>query len=195
MHEKHLRPDEFDLLLDSGEGFGVAPLRAHVRSCIPCAGELERASKVLSMLDTLPDFAPRAGFADRVMSDVQVFEPWHAAAMGSIRKFVPATHTGRIAAGVGAALSGGALTAAVTWGVARADMGVLLAQVGLERFRDQAGAAFTDLFATVLGPQGIAAFQGGSPESAALAAGGFVAVVGLGVTGLRALAVASTRKR
>ena len=195
MHEKHLRPDEFDLLLDSGEGFGVAPLRAHVRSCASCAVELERASQVLSMLDSLPDFSPRAGFAERVMSEVQVFEPWHAAAMGTVRKFVPATHSGRVAAGVGAALSAGVLTAAATWTVARADIGVLLAQVGLERFRDQAGAAFSDLFATVLGPHGIAALQSGSPELAALTAGGFVAVVGLGVTGLRALATASSRRR
>ncbi len=195
MHEKHLRPDEFDLLLDSGEGFGVAPLRAHVRNCVPCAVELERASHVLAMLDTLPDFSPRTGFADRVMSDVQVFEPWHAAAIGTVRRFVPSTHSGRVAAGVGAALSGGALTAALTWGVARADIGVLLAQVGLERFRDQAGAAFSDIIATVLGPHGIAAIQSGSPELAALTAGGFVAIVGLGVTGLRALATASSRKR
>jgi threonine dehydrogenase-like Zn-dependent dehydrogenase len=37
--------------------------------------------------------------------------------------------------------------------------------------------------------------QSGSPEMAAIAVGGFVAIVGMGVVGLRALATASGRAR
>jgi len=193
VHERHLRPDEIELLLDGEEGFGVAPLRAHVRHCAACDAELERARELMVALDALPDFAPSGTFADRVMNQVQVFEPWHAAAFSSVRRFVPATRPARIAAGVGAALSAGVLTASASWAVARADIAMLLAQVGLERFREQLSAASSDLMTTVLGQPGVDALQQGSPEVAALAVGGFVAVVGLGVVGLRAL-VGATRR-
>jgi hypothetical protein len=195
VHDRHLRPDEIELLLDGEEGFGVAPLRAHVRQCTACDAELERARELMVALDALPDFVPSSAFADRVMSQVQVFEPWHAAALSSVRRFVPATRPARIAAGVGAALSAGVLTASATWAVARADIALLLAQVGLERFRDQLSAASSDLATTVLGQPGVDALQNGSPEVAAVAVGGFVAVVGLGVVGLRALAGATRPSR
>ena len=195
MHDRHLRPDEIELLLDGEEGFGVAPLRAHVRTCASCDAELDRARELMVALDALPDFAPSPQFADRVMSQVQVFEPWHAAAFNTARQFVPATRPARVAAGVGAALSAGVLTATATWAVARADIALLLAQVGLERFRDQLSAATSDVVTTVLGQPGIDALRHGTPEVAALAVGSFVAVVGMGVVGLRALAGASRRAR
>lgn len=195
MHDRHLRPDEIELLLDGEEGFGVAPLRAHVRQCASCDAELDRARELMVALDALPDFAPSPLFADRVMSQVQVFEPWHAAALNTARQFVPASRPARVAAGVGAALSAGILTASATWAVARADIALLLAEVGLERFRDQLAAASSDVVVTVLGQPGIDALRQGSPEVAALAVGSFVAVVGMGVVGLRALAGASRRTR
>ncbi len=191
MHERHLRPDEFELLLDGEEGFGVAPLRAHVKTCVSCQLEYEQARLLMITLDTLPDFAPSRLFADRVMSQVQVFEPWHAAALTTAKQFVPATRPARVAAGLGAALSAGVLTASITWAVARADIAVLLAQVGLEKFRDQAEAAFSDVLSTIIGQPGLDALRHGSPEIAAVALGGFVAVVGVGVVGLRTLATTS----
>ena len=122
MRDRHLRPDEFELLLDGEEGFGVAPLRAHVKVCASCQLEYEQARSLMVTLDMLPDFAPSHGFGDRVMSQVQVFEPWHAAALTTAKQFVPATRPARVAAGLGAALSAGVLTASITWAVARADI-------------------------------------------------------------------------
>lgn len=195
MHDRHLRSDEIELLLDGEEGFGVAPLRAHVKSCISCRQELESARELMVALDSLPDFAPSVNFSDRVMSQVQVFEPWHAAATRTAAQFVPATRPARIAAGFGAAITAGLATAGATWAVARADMAFILTQLGAEGVRDQIVAASNDVASTVLGQPGIAAMQSGSPETAALAAGGFVAIVGMGVVGLRALATASHRAR
>jgi hypothetical protein len=195
MHDRHLRPDEIELLLDGEEGFGVAPLRAHVRQCASCDAELDKARELMVALDSLPDFAPSAAFADRVMSQVQVFEPWHAAALNTAQQFVPATRPARMAAGVGVAVSAGLLTAAGTWAVARADIALLMTQFGLERFREQVSAATSDLVTTVLGQPGLAAMQSSSPEMLALVTGGFVAVTGLAVVGLRTLATASRRTR
>lgn len=195
MSDRHLRPDEIELLLDGEEGFGVAPLRAHVRSCLACQGELESARELMLALDTLPDFAPSAAFSDRVMSQVQVFEPWHAAATRTIGELVPASRPARMAAGFGAAVTAGLATAGATWAVARADMGVLLAGLGLERFREQVVAAGSDVMATVLGQPGLDALRGSSPEVMALALGGFVAVAGMGVVGIRVLATSSRTSR
>jgi hypothetical protein len=195
MPDTHLRPDEIELLLDGEEGFGVAPLRAHARSCVVCQTELERARELMVALDTLPDFAPSTGFADRVMSQVQVFEPWHAAASRTVEQFVPATRPARIAAGLGAAATAGLATAGATWAVARADMAVVLAQLGLERFREQLAMAGHDVLVTVVGQSGLDALSSSSPEIAALAVGGFVAVAGAGVVGLRALATSSRSAR
>ena len=195
MHDRHLRSDEIELLLDGEEGFGIAPLRAHVKSCIACRRELESARELMVALDSLPDFAPSVNFSDRVMSQVQVFEPWHAAATRTVEQFVPATRPARIAAGFGAAITAGLATAGATWVVARADMAFILTQLGAEGVRDQIVAASNDVASTVLGQPGIAAMQSGSPEMAAIAVGGFVAIVGMGVVGLRVLATASRRAR
>ena len=195
MHDKHLRSDEIELLLDGEEGFGVAPLRAHVRSCVSCRQELDSARELMVALEALPDFAPSVNFSERVMSQVQVFEPWHAAATRTVAQYVPATRPARIAAGFGVAIMAGVATAGATWGVARADMAFILTQLGAEGVRDQIVAASSDVAYTVLGQPGIAAMQSGSPELAAIAAGGFVAIVGMGVVGLRALATASRRVR
>ena len=195
MHDRHLRPDEIDLLLDGEDGFGVAPLRAHVKSCLTCHGELSRARELMTALDSLPDFAPSAGFADRVMNQVHVFEPWHAAAFNTARQFVPASRPARIAASVAAALGAGVVTAGTTWAIARADIALLLAQVGLERVQTRVSDALADLSVSLLGQSGIELAQSGSPEIMAAMAGGFVAIVGLSVVGLRALATVSTRRR
>ena len=191
MIDRHLRPDEIELLLDGEEGFGVAQLRAHASSCSTCQAELERARELMVMLDTLPDFAPSASFADRVMSDVQVFEPWHAAVTRTVAQVVPATRRARMAAGLAAAVVAGLGTAGATWVVARADMGLLLAQLGLERFREQLTAAGSDVMTTVVGQPGLDALRGSSPEVMALTMGAFVAVAGIGVVGIRALATSS----
>jgi hypothetical protein len=188
MTDRHLRPDEIELLLDGEEGFGVAPLRAHVRSCLECQTELESARELMIALDSLPDFAPSPAFADRVMSQVQVFEPWHAAATRTVGQLVPATRPARIAAGFGAAVTAGLATAGVTWAVARADLAVFAASLGLERFREQLVAAGSDVVSTVIGQPGLDALRGSSPEVMALALGGFVAAAGMGVVGIRALA-------
>ena len=191
MTDRHLRPDEIELLLDGEEGFGVAQLRAHAASCSVCQGELESARELMVMLDTLPDFAPSPAFADRVMSQVQVFEPWHVAAMRTVEQVVPASRPARIAAGLGAAVTAGLATAGATWALARADMGILLAQFGLEHFREQVVAAGSDVLATVVGQPGLEAMRSSSPEVVALALGGFVAAAGMGVVGIRALATSS----
>ena len=68
MNHRHLLPDEIDLLLDDDEvGFGVAPLKAHIRDCADCRARVDEARFVVEALEDIPHFAPSHRFADRVL--------------------------------------------------------------------------------------------------------------------------------
>jgi hypothetical protein len=51
MQERHLLPNEIDLLLDGEVGFGVSPLRAHVDDCATCRSRLADARVVVEALE------------------------------------------------------------------------------------------------------------------------------------------------
>ena len=54
MNHRHLLPDEIDLLLDDEVGFGVAPLKAHIRDCAECRAKLDEAQLVVDALEDSP---------------------------------------------------------------------------------------------------------------------------------------------
>lgn len=192
--DRHLRPDEIDLLLDTEVGFGVHPLRAHVLECPQCQGELDRAQELLFVIEDLPHFTPSPDFADRVMRQVQVFEPWHVAARDSLRAIVPASRSGRVAVGVGLAASAGLMLSGAQWVVNNADVGLLLANVGLEQARSSAAAAAADVVLATVGQSGLEAWVAGGPMVAVAAGAGFVVAAGAMVAGLRALTTARPRR-
>jgi hypothetical protein len=186
---RHLRPDEIDLLLDPEVGFGVQPLRQHVRECAACQAELDRAQEFLFVLEDIPHFAPSSNFTDRVMLQVQVFEPWHVTARNSLLKVVPTSRPARVAAGVGLAASAGLMVTGARWVLNNADIGLLMANVGLERAQAAASAAVSDVIVAAVGQSGLEAWVAGGPMVAVAAGAGFVAVAGAMVAGLRALTV------
>ena len=122
MNHRHLLPQELDLLVDGDVGFGVTPLRAHVESCDDCRGRLDELRAVAARLDALPHFVPRHGFADRVMSQVQVIEPWHVALTEQARAFVPQSTAVRVLAAVGAGLVATTISGSALWLAFRADL-------------------------------------------------------------------------
>jgi hypothetical protein len=187
---RHLRPDEIDLLLDPEVGFGVQPLRQHVRHCAQCQAELDRAQEFLFVLEDMPHFVPSSDFADRVMLQVQVFEPWHVAARNSLRRVVPTSRPARVAAGVGLAASSGILVTGAAWVLNNADIGLLIANAGVERVQATASAALSDLVLAAVGQSGLEAWAAGGPMVAVAAGAGFVAAAGAMVAGLRALTTA-----
>jgi len=191
--DRHLRPDEIDLLLDTEVGFGVQPLRAHVRECARCEAQLDQAREILAVLEDLPHFTPSVDFANRVMSQVQVFEPWHVAARNSVLRFMPSTRPARIVAGLATAASAGVMIAGGVWAVNRADMGLLLANVGLDEARIAANAALSDVILAAVGQSGLEVWAAGSPMVALSAGAGFIVAAGAVVVGLRALT--TTRRR
>jgi hypothetical protein len=115
MHHRHLLPNELDMLVDGDSGFGLAPLKAHVESCTGCRSRLSALQAIAGTLDTLPHFAPRHGFADRVMHDVQVIEPWYVALGESATRLIPESTGMRVLAATGAGLAATAVSGAAVW--------------------------------------------------------------------------------
>lgn len=133
MQHRHLLPHELDLLVDGDAGFGVAPLRVHVGSCAECRAQFDVLRGVAARLDALPHFAPRFGFADRVMANVQVIEPWHVAVLESAKRLVPTSAPMRLLAGVGAAVAATTVSWGALWLTFRLDLLGWSTGVALER--------------------------------------------------------------
>jgi hypothetical protein len=152
---RHLLPEEFDLVVDADAGidagFGVGPLRAHVRTCAACAAELDAARLVAAELDAIPRLAPSPRFADAVMQQVQVFEPWHVAAGDWARGLVPASRALRAAAAGGLLAGTAVLTVVLAWLAARADALAFTGEAAVTRFRGAFWTAAGDLAAAVFG--------------------------------------------
>jgi hypothetical protein len=189
---RHLTPQEFDLLVDGEEGFGMAPLAQHISECVTCRTELEAQQRLVSSLEKLPHFTPSPLFAYRVMREVQVFEPWHVAAMNSVQRFVPRSRPARVLAAGVAGVMATTVTAGSVWLASRLDAVAFVAGVALERMRGVGSEAVNGFVNATLG-QAAPALAGDS--GVAIAATGFVAAVAVSAFGLRAIAAASRRRR
>lgn len=188
MHDHHLSPDDIDQLLDGEDSPEDAPLWAHVQHCDACIASLAHAQELLGALQAMPDFTPSPRFADGVMRQVQVFEPWHVALARTLRPFIPAGRLAQLTAGVAALTVAGLGTAAVSWALARADMAVILAEIGVSELQAQLQAAGTDVANALVGPSAMAALASSPPATLALVLGGFLLATGLCVLGMRRLA-------
>lgn len=191
MHHRHLLPNEIDLLLDEETGFGVQPLREHVRGCSDCQARLAEAKEVVAALAEIPLYSPRIGLADRVMGEVPVFVPWHVAARDSIARWVPTSPAARAVAATMIAVVGSLLTGLTLWIATRGDVLAMFTGLVGEGARGGFTQAVGDLVVAFFGPQVVAAVQQVGPLGIALAAGGFV-LASLGtVFGLRLIATSS----
>ena len=183
---RHLLPDELDLLLDGETGFGVQQLTGHLRDCAQCRDELAALRAFVLDLETLPDLTPLHGFADRVMHEVHVFEPWHVAIRTNVAGLMPASPVMRIAAGT--ALTGAAslVTGAAVWGWAHRDATVFVGGLVTERAREGLFASLAATAQTLVGPLS-STFGSGLPLLG-VAGATLLTGAGLGFLGLRAVA-------
>ncbi|HEU4631721.1 MAG TPA: hypothetical protein VFS08_18375 [Gemmatimonadaceae bacterium] len=195
MDHRHLLPNEIDLLLDGDAGFGLAPLKAHVRACAQCQAELEAARHVVALLDDLPHWAPAPGFADRVMMQVQVFEPWHVALRDSLLRLVPASRPARLVAAAGAFVTALVVSVGAIALLGRLDLLVFGWQYLLERTRALAIDAVGGVVTAVFGDVAAAALARSSTAAIVLAAAAFLGSLIVAALLLRALTLAYRRQR
>jgi hypothetical protein len=195
MNHRHLLPDEIDLLLDDEVGFGVNPLRAHVSECAECRAQVEEARLVVGVLEDLPHFAPRHDFANRVLSQVPVFVPWHVAARDAIGKYVPQSRSARLAVGALATSVGSVLTLAILWISTQTDVLAVASTAAGDQVKGVVFEAGRAVLSTVFGDQMFALIQRTGTLGVAAALIGLAAAAGGSVAGLSALATASSRRR
>ncbi len=188
MHHRHLLPNEIDLLLDEETGFGVQPLREHVRACAECRARLAEAQEVAGALAELPHLAPRFDLANRVMTGVPVFVPWHVAARDAVRQWVPTGPLARAAAALIVAVAGSLVTGLTLWIATRGDLLAMLTGLVGEGARQAVADAAGDVVVAVFGPQVLQAVQAVGPIGIAMAAVGFVIASLATVAGLRSIA-------
>jgi hypothetical protein len=191
VQHRHLLPNEIDLLVDQETGFGVQPLREHVRDCADCRARLDDARELVATLAEVPLFAPRVGLADRVMTQVPVFVPWHVAARDTAARMVPATPAARALAASLVAVVGTVLTGLTLWVATRGDaLGMFAGLVG-DQAREAAASAAGSVMVAVFGPQVVNAIQQVGPIGVALATAGFLAASLATVFGLKLIATSS----
>ncbi len=195
MNHRHLLPDEIDLLLDDEVGFGVAPLKAHLRDCVDCRVRVDDARLSLDVLEDVAHFAPSHSFADRVMSQVPVFVPWHVAAMDTATRWLPQSRAARVAVAALATSAASMLTVLIVWIGSQRDVVALATGVAGDQVRGFAFTASRELLSGVFGDQMFAIIQRtGSIGIAASLIGLITAAAGT-VAGLGVLATASSRRR
>lgn len=157
--DRHLLPEELDQLLDGDVGFGTAPLKLHVRACADCRAELDQARTLVRQLEHLPHFTPSAVFADHVLEQVQVFVPWHVAALDMLRGWMPRTRTGRAFAWTGVGSAAIVLTVVSLWLLTRIDAVIFAIDMAVGRVRTALGSGIADVVATLFGSTAVHAFR------------------------------------
>jgi hypothetical protein len=195
VEHRHLLPNEIDLLLDGEVGFGVAPLQAHVERCDHCRKELAAARAIVDALEVIPHFAPSPLFAERVMTKVQVFEPWHVAALDTAKRWVPSSTPGRAVAAAGMGLMALMLSVSAVWLAVRVDALLFFFNIAADRTRSWASGAIGRAVADAFGQPALDTLRTAGATGIALAAGGFVLVLVAAAFGLRAVTVAAGRRR
>lgn len=191
---RHLLPDEVDLLVDGDVGFGVAPLRAHVRLCGECRTRVDEARGIVDALESLPHLAPSPLLAERVMRQVQVFEPWHVAARDNVRRLVPRSLPARAAAVVAAASMSMAFTVVSVWIATRLDLLSYLGSAALEHGRTVLTTVVAVIVGAAFGPEAAAFVSTTGAIGLAIATLVLAGAATVAVVGVRRLATVSARR-
>ena len=195
MNHRHLLPDEIDLLLDDEVGFGVQPLKAHLDECDGCRTRVEEARFVVDTLEDAPHFAPSHTFADRVLSQVPVFVPWHVTARETALRWLPQSRPARVAVAALATSAASLMTVVILWIATQSSVVAVATGAAGDEVRGLLYNAGHEVLATVFGDQVFAMIQRTGSMGIAAALLGLAAAAGGSVAGLRALAAASSRRR
>lgn len=191
---RHLLSDEIDLLVDGDVGFGVAPLRAHVRQCAECRTRVDEAREIVDGLESLPHLAPSPLFSERVMGQVHVFEPWQVAARDSVRRLVPRSLPARVAAAVAAASMSVALTVVSVWVATRLDLLSYVGGVALEQGRIALATVLAAIVGSAFGPEAAAFVRTTGAVGLLITTFVLAGAATAAVIGVRRLATASSRR-
>lgn len=196
MDTPHLTPSDIDLVLDDDGSPDVAPLRAHADACAHCRRLVEEERAVLSLLELVPHKGPGAGFADRVLTQVQVdaFEPWHVTFRQTAASFLPQSPLARSAAVMATLVGGVAIAVGLLWLALRADAAMVVLRVLVERGAQISSLLLLELVGTLAGPAAASALASAGIGTVLLATAGTLALLAATAAGFNAIASAARRR-
>ena len=112
----HLSPDDVELWLN---GTLDAARTRHLDLCLECLDRAQAEREIVEQLTALPLLAPSPEFAERVMAQVTVADPF---ALRSLRQRIFATRRSLVIAASLALALVGSMAASVAWSVANQDV-------------------------------------------------------------------------
>jgi anti-sigma factor RsiW len=195
VEHRHLLPDEFEEIIDGEAGESTAALREHLEQCDECKAELAKRHELSTTLEHLVHHGPAPLFSYRVMSQVQVFEPWHVALRDSVRRLVPRTRAARWFAGITAIFVASLLTVAGIWAALNTESAWLFAEVGVKRTRAAVLGSIKGALETVFGRDALNALEGTGMMGTLIAASIVIGVILVAAIAFRVVALASRRRR
>jgi hypothetical protein len=195
VEHRHLLPDEFEDILDGDVGEASAALRDHLDGCAECRAELTKRSELSRALDQMAHLGPAPLFSYRVMSQVQVFEPWHVTLRDTVRRLIPRTPAARWIAGVTAVAVASIITMAGIWAALNFESAWLFAEVGVKRARTAFLSSVRSVLESAFGRDALTAIEGSGAVGGIIAVSIVVGVVLIAAIGFRVAAVASRRRR
>lgn len=195
MDNRHLLPNEFDLLLDGDVGFGLTPLKSHMRVCEECRAEFAERRELVSFLEELPHLAPSPLLADRVMSRVQLFEPWYVTLGDTVKGLVPTSRPARVLAGAAGVMTVLVVSLIGMVLVTRRDAAIFGLELALDRGRTALLGLMGDAVRTIFGNGALGAMASAGPEGILLALAVVLISLVAAIALLRSATVVSRRQR
>lgn len=195
MNETHLTPADIELVVDDDAAPAAALLVAHADGCAQCRTALDEARFVGEMLSTAPHLKPPREFTDKVMTQVQVSEPWHVTAAGALRALWPERGAARLLMASAAVLAGLVTTAAMIAVSMRSGEVAMLGTMLGGRWREAVVQQGSALVASAFGGRALALLHESGWTALAVAVPLFVATAGVALAGLRAAGVRARERR
>jgi|SRR5579862_4163046 len=199
MTDRHLLPDEIDQLLDGETGFGIAPLESHARECAQCRAQIEAGRQLVDAIEHLPRLAPSPLFAEHVMAQVHVYEPWDVAVRDAattwISRLVPRSRPLRVLAGAFGLAIASAGTLACIWLGAHLDAVFFFTSIARTRLRDVLLEQLGLVLSTVFGSRAVDVLGAGNPVLLIGIVAAFVVLVTLTAFAVRSVVSTSRRGR
>lgn len=195
MDNRHLLPNEFDLLLDGDVGFGLTPLKAHLRLCEECRAEFAERRQLVEFLEELPHLTPAPFFADRVMFHVQVFEPWYITLGDTVKGLVPTSRLARVLAGVAGVVTALVVSLIGMVLLTRRDAVIFGLELALDRGRSVLLGLMGDAVRTIFGDGALGTMASAGPEGVLLAVAVVLVSLVAAIALLRSATVISRRQR
>ena len=129
------------------------------------------------------------------MARVPVFVPWHVAARDAVGQWLPRSRPARVAVLAAATSVASLVTAALLWLATQTDVLVFATGVAGDRLGALVAQAGDAAIAGVFGEQAFAVLRQSGTAGIVVASLAFVGATAAAVAALRAIAVASSRRR